>query len=111
MSTSAPNKFFVDCVQCGYCCGYRRDSNFGGCSYSEDEIVPPDIITTPGEFGPTVPVDEDDTCIYLVKLNNGFAKCMIQDKKPKMCKLYYCLTEKKVKYLRVITEELQTKCR
>jgi len=39
---------------CGYCCGYRRDTYFGGSSY---------------EDGTTIPVDEDDVCIYLEKLN------------------------------------------
>lgn len=98
---------FVDCVMCGYCCGYRRDSHFGGCSYSKDEKVPSNITTIKDEEGFTIPVDKDDTCIYLEKLNNGFARCSIQDKKPKMCKLYSCMTLKKARYLQTIVEHLK----
>ena len=100
----------VDCVMCGYCCGYRRDYEFGGASYAKDEEVPENVITVESEEGFTIPVDGDDVCIYLEKLNNGFAKCGIHDKKPKMCKLYYCLTEKKVKQLQTIVDELKEKC-
>lgn len=99
--------FFVDCVMCGYCCGYRRDRHFGGCSYSKNEKIPSGIETVETEDGFTIPVDENDVCIYLEKLNNGFAKCSIQDKKPKMCKLYNCLTLKKARYLQTIIEHLK----
>lgn len=103
------SKQHVDCIQCGYCCGYRNNGYFGGCSYANDEEVPSDIITIEKEDGRYIPVDEEDVCIYLEKLDNGFARCTIQDKKPKMCKLYYCLTEKKIKYLQTIIDELKEK--
>jgi len=105
-----PKEFFVDCVRCGWCCGYRRDSVFGGCSYASDEKISADIVVIDGDLGPTIPVDEDDICIYLSKLNNGFAICRIQDKKPRMCKLFNCLTEQKVRQLRPVIETLKEKC-
>lgn len=85
----------LDCIQCGYCCGYRRETPFGGAEY---------------EDGTKIPVDEDDVCIYLEKLDNGFTRCKIQDKKPKMCKLFYCLPEQKVRQLQTIIDELKLKC-
>jgi Fe-S-cluster containining protein len=97
----------VECVMCGYCCGYRRDSHFGGCSYAESEVIPPGIYTVPGSDGTTIPVDSDDVCIYLEKLDNGFARCSIQSEKPAMCKLYNCLTLKKARYLQAIVDSLQ----
>lgn len=75
-----------------------------------DEEVPEGIEVVKTEEGFTIPVDEDDVCIYLEKLDNGFTRCTIQDKKPRMCKLYYCLPENKVKQLQVIIEELKEKC-
>lgn len=101
---------FVDCIMCGYCCGYRRESYFGGCSYSKNEEIPSDVTTVKKGDEYFIPVDDDDTCIYLVKKNNGFAKCGIHDKKPRMCKLYNCLTEKKVNYSQIITEHLKERC-
>jgi len=100
----------VECIMCGYCCGYRRNYEFGGASYMPDEEVPENIEVVKSEEGFTIPVDEDDVCIYLEKLDNGFTRCTIQDKKPRMCKLYYCLTENKVKRLKVIVDELKEKC-
>jgi len=99
----------VDCIMCGYVCGYRRDTPFGGVSYAKDEIVPDDVVVKETEDGYTIPVDEDDVCIYLEKLDNGFTKCKIHDKKPRMCKLYYCLTEHKIRQLKVISDELKSK--
>jgi len=101
-----PRYRWSDCIRCGWCCGYRRDSKFGGCEYAEDEHIPADVITE----GRKIPVDEDDVCIYLEKLNNGFAVCTIQDKKPKMCKLYNCLNEQKVRQLKSVVEYLKEKC-
>jgi len=100
----------VDCIMCGYCCGYRRDSDFGGCSYSKEEYVPEDIIVIEDEEGFRIPVDDNDTCIYLKPLDNGMAVCKIQDKKPKMCKLYYCMIERKIRELDKIKEHLVKKC-
>ena len=101
----------LDCIACGYCCGYRRETHFGGASYAKDEKVPEDVETVETEEGYTIPVDEDDTCIYLEKLDNGFTRCKIHDKKPKMCKLYYCLPEQKARQLLPIIEELREKGR
>lgn len=106
------NKKYVDqldCVSCGYCCGYRRKTPFGGTSYAKDEIVPNDVEVIETEDGFTIPVDEDDVCIYLEKLDNGFTKCKIHDKKPKMCKLFYCLPKQKVRQLQTIVDELKLK--
>lgn len=107
-----PKKFIgeVDCIMCGYCCGYRRDSYFGGCSYSKKEDVPEDITVIEGEDGFRIPVDKDDTCIYLNKLDNGLAICKIQDKKPLMCKLYYCMIERKIRELDKVKKYLVEKC-
>jgi Fe-S-cluster containining protein len=88
-------KNYVECIQCGYCCGYRRDSFFGGCEYPD---------------GKKIPVDTEDVCIYLEKLDNGFARCSIQEDKPEMCKLYYCLPEQKVRQLKPIIEHLKERC-
>ena len=93
MREKFPNE--LDCIQCGYCCGYRRDTPFGGAER---------------EDGTTIPVDEDDVCVHLVKLDNGFAKCGIWETRPKQCRLYYCLTEVKVRNLKVILDELKRKC-
>jgi Fe-S-cluster containining protein len=100
---------FIDCCMTGFCCGYRRDSHFGGVSYMPDEVVPPgiDVYFKNGER--FIPVDKDDTCIYLEKLNNGFTRCSIHEKRPRTCRLYNCLTEKKVKYLNVIVRETEGK--
>jgi len=100
---------FVDCCMTGYCCGYRRDSYFGGVSYMPDEAVPEGVQTYWKDNEKFIPVDADDVCVYLEKLNNGFTKCSIHDKRPRTCRLYSCLTEKKVKYLSVIVEELKGK--
>ena len=96
-------KYGVDCLWCGWCCGYRRDSEFGGCEYAEDEPIPPDVKTD----GLTVLVDEEDTCIYLEKLDNGFTRCTIQDKKPIQCRLFNCLTRQKIRNLKPIIEHLE----
>ena len=101
----------VDCIMCGKCCGYRNNQFFGGCYYSEKEDLPPDVVVVKEKDGFRIPVDENDVCIYLEKLDNGFAKCKIQEKKPIMCKLYYCLIEKKVKSLENIIEYLKVKCK
>ena len=100
----------LDCIQCGFCCGYRRDSEFGGAMYEIGDPVPEGIEVVETELGFVIPVDEDDVCIYLEKLDNGFTRCTIQDKKPKMCKLFYCLTEQKVRQLQTIVDELKSKC-
>ena len=102
-------ELFVDCVRSCFCCGYRRDSHFGVVSYLEDETIPDDVQTIKRDDEYFIPVDDDDTCIYLVKENNGFTSCGIHDKRPRTCRLYSCLTEKKVKYLEVITDELREK--
>lgn len=96
----------LDCIQCGYCCGYRRDYYFGGCEYADGESIPLGVETV----GRAIPVDKDDVCIYLEKLNNGFARCRIQEEKPNMCKLFYCLPEQKVRQLKPIIEHLKGKC-
>lgn len=97
----------IDCCMTGYCCGYRRDSYFGGVSYMEDEEVPVGVITVEKNGERFIPVDDDDVCIYLEKLNNGFARCGIHEEKPRTCKLYNCLTIKKAKYVQVIVDELK----
>lgn len=97
----------LDCIRCGYCCGYRRDSHFGGCSYSEEEEIPEGIEVNENK---TIPVDEDDICIYLKKLDNGFAICRIHDKRPIMCRLYYCMIETKIKELGKVKKFLEEKC-
>lgn len=97
----------VDCIMCGYCCGYRREYKFGGASYAKDEPVPEGVIVNETEDGFTIPVDEDDTCIYLAKLDNGFARCGIHDKRPNMCRLYYCLKKQKARQLQAIVNELK----
>ena len=101
----------LDCIMCGYCCGYRREIHFGGCSYQKDEKVPEGIKVIKTAEGFTIPVDVNDVCIYLEKLDNGFARCSIQDKKPKMCKLFYCLIQQKVRQLQTIVDELKDKCK
>ena len=100
------DKFAVDCIRCGYCCGYRRGSHFGGCSYSKDEKVPSDIPTIERDGEHFITVTAEDVCVYLEKLNNGFARCTIQDKKPNMCKLFYCNTKQKARQLQTIVDEL-----
>lgn len=100
----------LDCIMCGYCCGHRRDSFFGGCSYSKDENIPEDVIVVEEDACFKIPVDENDTCIYLNKLDNGFAVCTIQDKKPLMCKLYYCMIETKIRELDAVKAHLVKKC-
>ena len=97
----------VDCIMCGYCCGYRRETEFGGASYAFDEEVPDGIEVVKDEWGYTIPVDEDDTCIYLEKLDNGFARCSIHDKRPNMCRLFYCLPQQKARQLQTIVNELK----
>ena len=84
----------LDCIQCGYCCGYRRETPFGGAEW---------------EDGTKTPVDEDDVCIHLEKLDNGFTRCAIHYEKPKQCNLYYCLIECKIRQLQVIIDELKIK--
>lgn len=99
----------LDCIQCGYGCGYRRDTPFGGVAYAKDELVPDDVEVVDTKDGYAIPVDADDVCIYLEKLDNGFTKCKIHEKKPQMCKLYYCLIEQKVRQLQTIVDELKEK--
>ncbi len=99
----------LDCIQCGYGCGYRRDYHFGGVAYAHDEPVPKGVEAYWTEEGYAIPVDQDDVCIYLEKLDNGFTRCKIHDKKPRVCKLYYCLTEAKVRQLQTIVDELKIK--
>ena len=101
----------LDCIRCGYCCGYRREGKHGGKSYERKEDVPPGVIVVQDNWGFTIPVDDDGVCIYMEKLDNGFTRCKIHDKKPLMCNLHYCLTEKKVRYLKAIVEDLKAKCR
>ena len=100
---------FVDCCMTGYCCGYRRESHFGGVSYMPDEAIPEGVETYEKEGEHFIPVDDDNVCIYLEKLNNGFTRCSIYNKRPRTCRLYNCLTEKKVKQINVIIEELKAK--
>ena len=97
----------VDCIQCGFCCGYRRETAFGGCSYGREERVPNAVDVVETEEGYTVPTDADDVCIYLSRLDNGFARCSIHDKRPKMCRLFYCLKEQKARQLQTIVDELR----
>jgi len=97
----------VDCIMCGYCCGYRRETHFGGASYAPDEKVPDGIEVVKSEEGFTIPVDEDDTCVYLEKLDNGFARCSIHEKRPIMCRLFYCLPKQKARQLQTIVDELK----
>ena len=96
----------VECIQCGYCCGYRRSSTFGGCQYAPDEPVPEGIEVDEEK---TVPVDANDVCIYLEQLDNGFARCTVHDKRPKMCRLYYCHIETKLLALGWIRRFLEQK--
>ena len=96
----------LQCVMCGYCCGFRRETQFGGCSYEKNEPVPEGIEVEKTDEGFTIPVDEDDICIYLKKLDNGFARCGIHDKRPKMCRLFYCLPVQKARQLQTIVDEL-----
>jgi len=99
----------VDCIMCGYSCGYRREYEFGGASYAHDETVPEGVEVVENDLGFTIPVDEDDKCIYLKILDNGFTRCTIHDKRPKMCRLYYCLPDQKARQLQTIVEELKEK--
>lgn len=101
---------FVDCIRCGNCCGYGRDSALGDWSYTDGEKVPEgvDVIERNGEY--LLPVDNDGVCVYLIKHDNGFTSCRIHDRKPRMCALYNCLTEKKVRYLQDVVVRLKGKC-
>ena len=99
----------VDCIKCGRCCGYQKDSFFGGCYYSFEEKVPTGIRTIKEADGFRIPTDKNDVCIYLYQSDNGFAVCTIQDKKPNMCKLYYCMLETKVNALKDIISYLEEK--
>ena len=99
----------LDCIMCGWCCGYRRDSYFGGASYQKGERVPRGIKVNKTDEGYTIPVDEEDTCIYLEKLNNGFTRCSIHNKRPEMCKNYNCLPKQKARNLQRIVDELKEK--
>ena len=101
----------LDCMQCGYCCGYRRGDEFGGAFYGKNETVPFGVTVIFEPYGARIPVDDDDVCIYLEKLDNGFARCSIQDKKPSMCKLYFCLIERKIKVLSEIKKHLEAQCK
>ena len=101
----------VDCIMCGFCCGYRRESEFGGVSYAVGETVPEGVEVVKKGEDFMIPVDEDDTCIYLKKLDNGFARCSIHDKRPEMCRKFYCLPEQKARQLLPIVEELKEKGR
>ena len=98
---------FVDCVSCGNCCGYRRDSALGDWSFSQEEGVPEGVSVVEKDEVFMTPVDNDGTCIYLEVLNNGFTRCKIHDNKPKMCALYNCLTEKKIRYLQDVIHDLR----
>lgn len=75
-----------------------------------DEPVPCGVETYERDGEHFIPVDKDDTCIYLVKLDNGFTRCSIHEKRPRTCRLYNCLTEKKIVYLRAIVDELKARC-
>ena len=99
----------VDCCRTGYCCGNGRDSALGDWAYI-DEPVPEGVETIERNGEYLLPVDENGTCAYLLIHNNGFTSCGIHDKKPKMCALYNCLTEKKVVYLDAIIKKLKEKC-
>lgn len=98
----------LDCVMCGHSCGYRSDVP---CNvfYEKNESVPDGVEVIKTEKGYELPVDQDNVCIYLEKLDNGFTRCGIHDKKPRMCKAFYCLPQHKVRQLQVIIEELKTK--
>ena len=74
-----------------------------------DETVPDDVETYEKDGEYFIPVNDDDVCIYLEVLNNGFTRCSIHEKKPRTCRLYNCLTEKKVNYINVIVNELKGK--
>ncbi len=76
----------------------------------EGETIPEGVETIKKGNEYFIPVDKDDTCIYLEKLNNGFSRCKIHDKRPKTCQLYNCLTEKKITQLKPIIEYLRGKC-
>ena len=101
---------FVDCCNTGYCCGYRKDKFFGGVSYQEDEEIPPDVKVEKRGRESFVPVDAHDVCVHLERLDNGFTRCGIHDRKPRMCDLYNCLTEKKVVQIQTIVEHLKGEC-
>ena len=73
------------------------------------EEIPEGVETYEKDGEHFIPVDDDDVCIYLEVLNNGFTRCSIHEKKPRTCKLYNCLTVKKVKYINVIVNELKGK--
>ena len=75
-----------------------------------DEPVPEGVETYDRDGEHFIPVDEDDICIYLGKLNNGFTRCGIHDKRPRTCRLYSCLTKKKAVYLEAIAAELRAGC-
>ena len=74
-----------------------------------DEDIPAGIETYEKDGEYFIPVDGDDVCIYLEKLNNGFTRCRIHDKRPRTCRLYNCMTVNKVKQINVIIEELKGK--
>lgn len=104
---------FIECCRTGHCCGlYRNHSNDkhseGIVAYVKGEKIPEGVETTQIDEDNFIPVNEKGTCIYLEKLNNGFTKCSIYEKRPKMCRLYNCLTEKKIRYLGIIIEELKS---
>jgi Fe-S-cluster containining protein len=75
-----------------------------------DEKIPDGVATYEKDGEHFIPVDDEDICIYLERLDNGFTRCGIHEKRPRTCRLYNCLTEKKVRYLGVIVDELQRKC-
>jgi len=75
-----------------------------------DEKVPNGVTTYKKNGECFIPVDDEDTCIYLERLDNGFTRCGIHEKRPRTCRLYDCLTEKKVRYLRAIADELEARC-
>jgi len=100
----------VECISCGICCGHQRDYPFGGCSYSKEEPIPTGVKVIQEGDNYRIPVDNNDVCIYVEVLDNGFTKCKIHDKKPLMCKYYYCLLEQKITSLKRIIEYLEKKC-
>ena len=108
-------EFLVDCCRTGHCCGLHREHSTdkhpeGIVAYVKDEKVPKGIKTTLRGEDSFIPIKDDGTCLYLKVFNNGFTECTIYDKRPKMCRLYNCLTEKKIKYLNMIIQELKDGC-
>lgn len=105
-------EYFIECCRTGHCCGLHREHSNdkhqeGIVAYVEGEKVPKGVKTKQIGKDNFISINKNGTCIYLEKLNNGFTKCNIYDKRPNMCRVYNCLTEKKIKYLNIIIEELK----